>query len=122
MGTAHTLILPYSYVFLPPLSTSARARAFSFVRTLIVLFIYSIDRVHLDCMDLIYSLYSWWGGFQSSSFATLPLGFNCGFISTVCRSSTGVGGPYMEVAQLLGLWGPWQHQVHRGAGGHRSRI
>ena len=43
------------------------------------------------CVDLICSLYSWWEGFESSSLATLPLGFNCGFISTsACGSSTGV--------------------------------
>ena len=36
----------------------------------------------VDCVDLICSLYSWWEGFGSSSLATLPLGFNCGFIST----------------------------------------
>ena len=36
----------------------------------------------VDHMDLIFSLYSWWEGFGSSSLATLPLGFNCGFIST----------------------------------------
>ena len=42
-------------------------------------------------MDLICSLYSWWEGFGSSSLVTLPLGFNCGFISTsACGSSTGV--------------------------------
>ena len=35
-----------------------------------------------DHVDLIPSLYSWWEGFGSSSLATLPLGFNCGFIST----------------------------------------
>ena len=45
----------------------------------------------MDHVDLIYSLYSWWEGFGSSSFVTLPLGFNCGFISTSARgSSTGV--------------------------------
>ena len=36
----------------------------------------------VDYLDLIFSLYSWWKGFGSSSLATLPLGFNCGFIST----------------------------------------
>ena len=41
-------------------------------------------------MDLICSLYSWWEGFGSSSLATLPLDFYCGFISTsACGSSTG---------------------------------
>jgi len=45
----------------------------------------------VDCVDLICSLYSRWEGFGSSSLVTLPLGFNCGFISTSgCGSSTGV--------------------------------
>jgi len=45
----------------------------------------------VDCVDLICSLYNWWLGFGSSSLAALPLGFNCGFISTsTCGSSTGV--------------------------------
>ena len=44
-----------------------------------------------DHVDLIFSLCSWWEGFGSSSLATLPLGFNFGFISTsACGSSTGV--------------------------------
>ena len=48
--------------------------------------------------DLICSLCSWWEGL-GSSLVTLPLGFNCGFISTsTCGSSTGV--------QLLRL--PWR--------------
>ena len=43
-------------------------------------------------VDLTCSLYSWWKiDFGPSSLATLPLGFNCGFISTsACGSSTGV--------------------------------
>ena len=45
----------------------------------------------VDCVDLIWSFYSWWEGFGSSSLATLPLGFNCGFISTSTWGlSTGV--------------------------------
>jgi len=45
----------------------------------------------VDCVDLICSLYSWWEGFGSSSLATLPLDFNCGFISTSsCGLFTGV--------------------------------
>ena len=35
----------------------------------------------VDHEDLICRLYSWWEGF-GSSLATLPLGFNCGLIST----------------------------------------
>ena len=46
-------------------------------------YIFHQHRVYLvDHVDLICSLYSWWEGFGSSSLATLPLGFNCGFIST----------------------------------------
>ena len=45
----------------------------------------------VDHVDLSCSLYSWWEGFGSSSVATLPLSFNCGFISTsACESSTGI--------------------------------
>ena len=55
-------------------------------------FMYSIDRVCLvDCVELTGSLYSWWEGFVSYSLVTLPLGYNCDFISTfVCGSSAGV--------------------------------
>ena len=42
-------------------------------------------------MVCICSLYSWWQGFGSSSLATLPLGFSCGFICTsACGLSSGV--------------------------------
>ena len=43
----------------------------------------------VGCVDLICGLYSWWEGFGSSSLATLPLDFSCGFISTsTCGPST----------------------------------
>ena len=46
-------------------------------------YIFHRHRVCLvDHVDLICSLFSWWEGFGSSSLATLPLGFNYGFIST----------------------------------------
>jgi len=42
-------------------------------------YIFHRHRVCLvDHVDLICSLYSWWEGFESSSLAALPLGFNCG--------------------------------------------
>ena len=45
--------------------------------------IFYTHRVFLvDSVDLIWSLYSWWEGFGSSSLTALPLGFSCGFIST----------------------------------------
>ena len=85
----------------------------------------------IDRVDLICSLYSWWEFFGSSSLVILPLGFNCGFISTsTCGSSSGVysrGCPgglgfapvrvMFKVVQLLGSQGFWQHQVLRGVGG-----
>ena len=73
------------------MSTAVRTRAFSFVSSLFF-YIFHRHRVCLvDCVDLTCTLYSWWEGFGSSSLATLPLGFNFGFISTsACGSSTGV--------------------------------
>ena len=94
-------------------------------------YIFHRDRVCLvDCVDLICSLYSWREGF-GSSLATLPLDFNCGFISTsACGLSTGVCSwgcpgrlgfapvrPGVEVVQLLGSQEFWQHQVLREIGG-----
>ena len=58
----------------------------------VTFYVFPRPRVCLvDHVGLICSLYSWWEAFESSSLATLPLGFNCGFISTsACKSSTGV--------------------------------
>ena len=87
-----------------------------------------------DCVDLIRSLYSWWEGYRSS-LATLPLGFNCGFISTsTCGLSTGVcswgcpgGLGFAPVRARCGRSAPaWvtgfrQLQVLRGVGSQGSR-
>ena len=96
-----------------------------------VFYIFHRHRVCLvHHVDLICSSYSWWEGFGSSSLATLLLGFKCGFISTsACGSSTGVSseaaledlglplwGPAVEVVQLLGSQGFWQHQALSGVG------
>ena len=90
MGAAQILIWFYSCVFLPPVSTEL-------VCFLLWELSMSFNTFHrhrvclVDLVDLICSLYSWWEGFGSSSLATLPLGFNCGFVSTsACGSSTGV--------------------------------
>ena len=84
VGTAQILIWFYSCVFLPPMSTAIRTSAFSFVGALNNL-VYIPQRVCLvDHVDLACSLYSWWEGFGCSSLATLPLGFNSGFISYLC--------------------------------------
>ena len=100
VGATQILIWSYSCVFLPPVSTALRTSAFSFVGFSMSFYIFHRHRVCLvdhvdlslvDHVDLICSLYSWWEGFGSSSLATLPLGFNCGFIFTsACGSSTGV--------------------------------
>ena len=100
VGPAQILLWPYCLflcvlvwirVFLPPMSTAIRTSEFCFVGALNVVYIFHRHRVCLaDCVDLICSLYSWWG-FVSSALVTLPLGFNCGFISTsICGPSTGV--------------------------------
>ena len=89
VGAAQMLIWSYSCVFLPPMSTAIRTSVCFFVCLFfwwefsMIFFIFHRHRVFLvDCMDLICSLYSWWEGLGSSSLATPPLGFNCGFIST----------------------------------------
>ena len=92
VGAAQILIWSYSCVFLTPMSKAIRAGVFSFMGALSDFYIFHRHRVCLvDRVDLICSLYGWWEGFGSSSLATLPLGFSCGFISTsACQSSTGV--------------------------------
>ena len=85
----------------------------------------------VDHLDWICSLYSWWEGFGSSSSVTLPLGFivvlfpplHVGqplrFAPEAALEGLGLpqGGPGVEVVQLLGSQGFWQHQVLRGVGG-----
>ena len=91
-GAAQSLIWSYSCVFLPPVSTAIRTSSVLLWELSVTFYLFHRDRVFLvDRVDLVCSLYSWWWGFRSSSLATLPLGFNCGFISTYpCGSSNGV--------------------------------
>ena len=88
-----------------------------------------------DCVDLIWSLYSWWEVLGTSSLAILPLGFmwfyfhlwiwvvHWGLLlrlpwrTWVCPSE----GQVQRWLQLLGSQGFWQHQVLRGVGGQGSR-
>ena len=91
-GAVQILIWSYSCVFClqrPQLSQLVR---FLLWELSVSFYIFHRHRVCLvDRVDLICSLYSWWEGFGSSSLAILPLGFNCGFISTSrCGLSTGV--------------------------------
>ena len=88
VGTAHTLIWPCSYVFLK-LSEQC---VFFCGNSHLFFYVLHRDRVCVvDHVNLMCSWYSWWKSFWSSSLITLPLGFNCGFISTsACSLSTGV--------------------------------
>ena len=66
-------------------------------------YIFHRHRVCLvDHVDLIFSFYTWWEGFGSSSLATLPLGFNCGFISPLHVGHT-LGFAPEAVLEDLGL-------------------
>ena len=124
-------------MFLPPVSTAARARRHFLLWKLSLSF--CIFHRHRVCLvhhvDLICILSSWWKSFWFSSFTTLPLEFSRVFISTsACGSSTGVcswgcprgfGSAPVRTRcgglQLLGSQGPWEHQVLRGAGDHGHR-
>ena len=89
---AQILIWSYSWVFLPPRSTAARAGVVSSAGALGV----------LSYIPETQSLPPRWGGFnlqlvqqgegsEFSSLAALPLGFSCGFVSaSACESSTGL--------------------------------
>ena len=92
VGAAQTLIGPvpeYSCLQCPQLP---ELLCFLLWELSMTFYIFHRCRVCLvDHVDLIFTLYSWQECFGSSSLATLPLGFNCGFISTsVCGLSTGI--------------------------------
>ena len=74
------------------MSTAIRTSAFSLWKRSVAFHIFHRHRGRpVDRVDLTCRLYSWWEGLGSSSLATLPLGFNCGFISpSACGSSMGV--------------------------------
>ena len=90
VGAAQILIWSYSCVFLPLMSTELVC----FLLWQLSMFFYLFHRhtvCLVGCVHLICCLYTWWEDSGSSSLATLPLGFNCGFLSTsACGSSTGV--------------------------------
>ena len=125
VGAAQVLIWSYSCVFLPPMSTAIKASVFLCGSSQWP-FIYSIDTVCLvDHVDLTCSWYGWWEGFGSSSLATLPLGFNCGFSSTSAHGGL-LGFSFSGCPGGLGF-GPVRSQVwrwcsclgHRGSGSTR---
>ena len=76
----------YSSVFLPLMSAAIRTSVCVCVcvwgELSVTVYILHRHRLCLvDRVDLTCSLYSWWEGL-GSSLVTLPLDFNCGFIST----------------------------------------
>ena len=108
VGAAQILIWSYSCVFLPPISTAIRTSVFSFEGALNVL-LYIPHTWSLPGWSSGFNLQLillvgrfWW---ESSPLATLPMGLNCGFISTsACGSSTGVcswGCPGVVLTLLL---------------------
>ena len=122
------LIWSYSYVFFLQLSELGCILLWELSMTF---YIFHRHRVCLvDRVDLICSLYSWWEGFGSSSLATLlwvsivvlfpPLHVGCPLEFPLEAALKDLGlplwGPGVEVGQLLGSQGFWQHQVLRGVG------
>ena len=65
----------------------------------------------VDQVDLICSWYSWWEDFESSSLATVSLGFNCGLIST------SAGGSFTGVHSWGCPWGLRSAPVRARCGG-----
>ena len=92
VGAAQILILSCSCVFLLPMSTAIRTSVFSFVGALNgLLYIPWTQSLPSWSCGFNLQLIQLVGSFESSSLATLPLGFNYGFISTSkCGSFTGV--------------------------------
>ena len=89
VGEAQILSWSYSCVFLPPVSTASRTSVFSFVEDLSFL-LYFPQTHSLPCWSCGFNLQLVW---LVGSFCVffLPLGFDCGFISTsTCVLSTGV--------------------------------
>ena len=90
VGAAQILIWSYSSVFLPPVSTVISTSAFSSVGLSMAFYIFQTQRLPSWSCGFNLQPVQPVGSFGSSSLATLPLGFNCGFISTsACGSSTG---------------------------------
>ena len=83
MGAAQIIIWSYSCMPLPPMSTVIRTSTFCFVGALNVL-LYIPKTKSLSGLSCRFNVQfvQLWEAFWSSSLATLPLGFNRGFIST----------------------------------------
>ena len=132
VGPDQILIWSYSCVFLPPMSTAIRASVFSLWELSMTFYIFHRHRVCLvECVDLICSLYSCWEGlslFRQPQcpwfllvvlFPPLHVSWPLGIAPKAALEDLGLPlwGPGVEVVQLLGLQGFWQHQVLRVIGG-----
>ena len=130
MGAAQILICFHSCVFWPPVSTAIRTSVFSFVGALSVLLCIPYRDCLVDHVDLICSMYSWWEGlgllpqphcpWVSTVVLFPPLHVGCPLVfapeAALEDLGLSLGGPGVEVVQLLGLQGFWPHQLLRGVG------
>ena len=123
VGAAQILIWSYSCVFLPPMSTAIRASVFSFVGALSVLlyFPWAWSLPSWSCgfnLWFVQPVGRFWvfflsqtaSGFQLWSVSTSACGLSTGVCSWGYAGGLGWGSG-VEVVQLLGLQGFWQHQV-----------
>ena len=131
VGAAQTLIWSCSCVLLPPISTAIRASAFSFVGALSGLLHipytqsllswsceFNLQPVQLVGRFWVFFLSRTAAGFQLWFYSTSTWGSSAGVYLAPEASLEGLGlllwGPGVEVVQVLGSHGFWQHQVLRG--------
>ena len=133
VGAAQILIWSYSYVFLPPISTAIKTRTFSFVGALNgLLYIpqtqslpswlygFNLQFVQLAGRFWVFFLSHSAPGFQLWLYFHLCMWVvHLGFAPEAALEGLGLPlwRPGVEVVQLLGSQGFWQHQVLKGVGG-----
>ena len=111
VGAAQILIWSQSCLFLRQCPQLSELMCFLLWELSVAFYVFHRYRVWLvDHVDSVCSVYSSWEGLGSSSLATLPLGFTCGFMSaSACGSSTGVcswGCPgWLGFAPVRARWG-----------------
>ena len=126
VGAAQILILSLSYVFLPPMSTAIRTSEFSFMGTLNdLLYIPSTQSLlSWSCgfnLQLLYLVGIFWVFFLSHTAPVFQLWFyfhlyiwvvywGLGPEDTLEGLGSPLWGPGVEVVQLLGSQGYWQHR------------
>ena len=133
VGTAQTLIWPYSCVFCLQCPQLPELGCFLLWELSLSFYMFHRCRVCLvDRVDLICSLYSWWKCFCYSSLATLRLQFSCAFSSLlrvvihrrlllrlpfgtwVCLREDRCGGGaavWIAAPGMQGSWRPWAREI-----------